>query len=191
MISNTLKGSVTNEEAKGAVVFLFVQDHLLLIQRSETMATHKGQLAFIGGHKDHRDQNIMDTAKREFKEETQRDIEDIEFMGILPAVATMRSKLITPVLAHVNVSPEKFIQQIQSNGEWDEAIIVNYQKLMDMNLWTHAKTYSNRKDYSILFRSLKNSDVVLSSQTEKEFFVLWGATARMIWDFHHEIWSKA
>lgn len=189
-ISTTLDGNVTNEEVKGAVVFLFVQDHLLLIQRSENMTTHKGQLAFIGGHREESDNDLIETAIREFKEETDRHIEDIEFMGILPPVATMQSKLITPVLAHTHETPHNFIEQIKSNGEWDEAIIVKYQSLMDMNFWTHAKTYSNRKDCSILFRSLKHNDVVLSSQNQKEHFVLWGATARMIWNFHHEIWSK-
>jgi len=181
---------VTNAGVQGAVVFLFVRDYLLLIQRSEQMNSHKGQLAFIGGHVDAGDTDVMATAKREFTEETHRKTDDIQFLGRLPAVKTMRSKDIVPILAYLDTEPTTFIDEIKSNGEWDEAILVNYQYLMDQDFWTHGKAYSKRDDYSILFRTLSVNKIITSAHNQRDFYVLWGATARMIWNFHHKFWSK-
>lgn len=189
-ISTTLDEGVTNIEVQGAVVFLFIRENLFLIQRSENMNSHKGQLAFVGGHVEERDKSIYDTALREFSEETHRHTNDLHLLGVLPAVNTMKSKLIAPVLAYLDYDPAVFMNEIRSNGEWDEAIIINYEYLMDLDFWTHAKAYSNRDDYSILFRTLSTNKIIASTGNQRDHFVLWGATAKMIWNFHHNFWSK-
>jgi len=190
-LSSTLDNQVTNfDGVQGAVVFLFVRDGLFLIKRSTRMKSHKAQVAFIGGHVDPIDKTIKDTAFREFEEETGVSHERLEYLGILPGVNTMRSKKIVPVLCYIDTDPNEFIKEVVSNGEWSEAMIVDYNHLMQLDYWSHGKSMTLDKNYNIMFRPMSNRYFISSIEESEKDRVLWGATARMIWDFHHKLWSK-
>jgi 8-oxo-dGTP pyrophosphatase MutT (NUDIX family) len=189
-ISTILETDVTNKDVSGAVTFLFVRDRLFLIKRSTKMRTHRAQIAFVGGHIEESDRDLKDTAFREFYEETNFESEHLEFFGYLPSVNTMRSKIITPVLCFLDEDPNAFIDRIQSNGEWSEAMLVNYHELMNIDLWSHGKSMTLNNSYNIMFRPMERNMLITTRSDENRDRVLWGATAKMIWDFHFNIWSK-
>ena len=46
------------------------QYHILFIKRTETVKEHKGQISFPGGTREEEDGTLLDTALREYAEET-------------------------------------------------------------------------------------------------------------------------
>ena len=58
---------------------------ILFVERSATLRTHAGQIAFPGGANDPGDVDLIATAIREAWEETGVDVAGIEPIGALPA----------------------------------------------------------------------------------------------------------
>lgn len=71
---------------------------LIFTQRTETVETHKGQIAFPGGVADAADENIVATAVRELEEETGIARWAVRTVGLLDDLATPTGFLITPVV---------------------------------------------------------------------------------------------
>ncbi len=94
----------------GAVVFLFVGEYVLFIKRSETMPSHRGQIAFVGGHRQG-NETPEETARREFEEETGLDASLIQIRGYLDIVKTSTRSKICPVVCEIDYGPEKFIKE--------------------------------------------------------------------------------
>ncbi len=78
-------------------------DHttMLLTQRTESMRTHSGQVAFPGGAVDPEDPSAEAAAMREADEEVGLKASHIETVGRLPEYLTVTGFRITPVLAIV------------------------------------------------------------------------------------------
>jgi 8-oxo-dGTP pyrophosphatase MutT (NUDIX family) len=168
----------------GAVNFLFVRDHILLIKRSESMQSHKGQLSFIGGHRKAQEVDPILTAKREFIEETGLTDHLLTVIGLTEPVFTSYNQLIFPVLSYVDLNPTQFLTSLRSNGEWDEALMFPYQQLRDHSLWTQGEgVMSSTEPSSILFYPLIPESYQAKSGQTKNSHLLWGATAKMIWKF--------
>lgn len=74
---------------------------LLLTQRTETVETHKGQIAFPGGMVDASDRDIVRTALRETCEEIGLPAASIEIIGQLDDMATPTGFVITPVVGAI------------------------------------------------------------------------------------------
>ena len=166
----------------GAVVFLFVRDFLLLIKRSEDMPSHRGQIAFVGGHKALGETPIQ-TAMREFEEETGFDSSVLELIGVLEPVRTASKSSIIPCVYYVDSDPELFIKSIKSNGEWSEAMLVPFKDLWDYERWTFAKSLrGDDKNLILFYPIMRNSYISTSGEAGKDH-LLWGATAKMIWNF--------
>jgi 8-oxo-dGTP pyrophosphatase MutT (NUDIX family) len=72
---------------------------VLLSVRTQTVETHKGQIAFPGGMSDQEDESAIITALRETEEEVGIPRSDIEVLGQLPELATGTGFLITPIVA--------------------------------------------------------------------------------------------
>jgi 8-oxo-dGTP pyrophosphatase MutT (NUDIX family) len=62
--------------------------HLLLIRRSESVSSHKGQIAFPGGRWEEQDPSFLETALRETREELGEQISPVKILGALPTVST-------------------------------------------------------------------------------------------------------
>jgi 8-oxo-dGTP pyrophosphatase MutT (NUDIX family) len=91
-----------------AVLILFASDSdnaadadLLLLQRSATMRSHAGQVAFPGGATDPEDMSSVATALREASEEVGIEPQTVEVLAELPAIYLPPSGfVVTPVLGY-------------------------------------------------------------------------------------------
>ena len=154
---------------------------MFLIKRAEGMPTHGGQIAFVGGHKKSHECDPFEVAFREFEEETQFNRECLNYLGHLPVVMTARLQPIIPVLAKLNISSEKFLSEIKSNGEWDDVIAYPWKELMKEENWEYAWRHGHEQS-AVMFHPIKSGSYLPMEQNVKSH-LLWGATAQMIWSF--------
>jgi 8-oxo-dGTP pyrophosphatase MutT (NUDIX family) len=78
--------------------------YMLFIKRSDTVATHQGQVAFPGGRSEPEDPDILTTALREAYEEVGLRPETVEVLGRLTTAATFTSNyLVTPFVGMIGV----------------------------------------------------------------------------------------
>lgn len=166
----------------GAVVFLFVREHILLIKRSETMPSHRGQIAFVGGHKIE-GETPWETARREFSEETSFDPGSLRFIGFLDVVRTSSRSRICPVVCSLDMDPQEFVKNIKSNGEWDEAMMVPFSGLLSRDSWTFARSVLPDSEHLIKFYPIMRGSYISNSGDNGKDHLLWGASAKMIWNF--------
>ncbi|GIH08980.1 coenzyme A pyrophosphatase [Rhizocola hellebori] len=99
-------GLETPQEGRPAgVLVLFGEDpktgpDMLVLQRSATMRTHAGQVAFPGGAAEPDDADISATALREAQEEVGLDPQSVTVLASLPQLwIPVSDFLVTPVLA--------------------------------------------------------------------------------------------
>lgn len=174
---------MTNDFVTGVVVFLFVRDKLLLIKRSESMATHKGEIAFIGGYKKSTE-SFKGAAMREFIEETSYQMQSYEFLGFLNPVYTLKTTLILPCLYYCFDDEQDFLTSIRSNGEWSDALLIDFKELMMHKYWVKAKIISNMQNSFMHFRPILKGTYLSSTEQSSNNYMLWGATARIIRSFY-------
>jgi 8-oxo-dGTP pyrophosphatase MutT (NUDIX family) len=107
-----------NSLRKAAVLIPLIQEngqwHLLFIHRTETVRTHKGQVAFPGGLVEAGDQSPEMTAARETCEEIGVSMKHIHFLGRMEDMPTSVTGFqITPVVGkiewpvRINLSPDE------------------------------------------------------------------------------------
>lgn len=146
------------------------------------MPTHAGQVAFVGGHKAQNDQSPIMTALRELEEETGIKGNSVETIGVINPVLTSKKQSILPVISYIDCDPIYFLENIKSNGEWDDAYLVPINYLKDKTKWSFGKAISLEDEYKIRFCPLVSLEIITKSGEAKKD-LLWGATARMIWNF--------
>ncbi|MBS9442220.1 CoA pyrophosphatase [Photorhabdus heterorhabditis] len=71
---------------------------LLLTQRSITLRSHAGQVAFPGGGVDPEDKSIIATALREAEEEVNIPHQKVQVLGKLPPLDSISGYLVTPIV---------------------------------------------------------------------------------------------
>jgi len=140
------------------------QYHILFIKRTETVKEHKGQISFPGGTREEEDGTLLDTALREYAEETGLRAEDVEVLGELDDEVTATSNYI--VSPFVAVIPRPYQFEV-SKEEVDEIIEVPIPALLDKTCL--------RRDTEIL-----DGKVVESYVYHYQGRVIWGATARIL-----------
>jgi 8-oxo-dGTP pyrophosphatase MutT (NUDIX family) len=98
--------SVSQSSASPAAVLvpLFVADdeiHVLFTKRTDTLPHHQGQIAFPGGRHDTAvDESLQETATREAHEEIGLDPRDVDVLGPLDDIHTVRTNfVISPFVA--------------------------------------------------------------------------------------------
>lgn len=167
----------------GAVTFLIVREYLLFIKRSHAMPSHRGQIAFVGGHKQD-SESPWETAKREFEEELSWNGEELTFLGLHRPVATANGSLIFPCICSLDEDPEFFIKNVKSNGEWDEAFLYPMEKLINRSGWSFAMGHRTLLEKrAILFHPIAANSYLPCVGSASQDYILWGATAKMIWNF--------
>lgn len=86
---------------------------LLLTLRTDTVETHKGQIAFPGGMVDETDRDRVHTAVREAEEELGIPPEAVETIGMLDDLSTPTGFTITPVVGLLNAVPPLRLSQAE------------------------------------------------------------------------------
>jgi 8-oxo-dGTP pyrophosphatase MutT (NUDIX family) len=170
----------------GVVILVVVEDSLVLVKRSAMVPSYRGQVAYIGGKKEHDETHPLQVARREFEEETHLAASSLEFLGMLPFVRTSSSQTVIPYVAFCHLSKENFLKEIKTNGEWEEVFLVDFKILCDSSRWTSALYETDgRMKRSLYFFSFLSSEIqrrnvhTLLDVSYHHPFVLWGASAKM------------
>ena len=180
-LSSITQGKYPVDKWDGAVVMLVVDGHFALIRRSYNMPTHKGQIGFMGGHRQSGEFEPYVTAQREFFEESGFDGSRIKCLGLVEPVYTVRMKLIIPVVAEFDGSKAEFLKNVRSNGEWENLVLVPIEHLETSEMWT--KCISKDRHAAVYFHPLLTSICTYYRKPKKVAYVLWGASAKMIVNF--------
>ena len=93
-----------------AVLVLFIPGshpeapvNLVFTKRSTKVRTHKGQVGFPGGRREHRDQSPIATALREAQEEIALNPDWVTILGSLPSVKSLELRPVLPIVACAQV----------------------------------------------------------------------------------------
>jgi 8-oxo-dGTP pyrophosphatase MutT (NUDIX family) len=142
------------------------EPHLLLTLRTETVASHKGQISFPGGTRENGDRNLLATALRETFEEVGIKPEDVEVLGELDDLLAVTDFVVTPF---VGVFPYPYDFRV-SHDEIAELIEIPLSFFMDpRNRRAEERMYRGRK-VTVYFYDYGK-------------YTVWGVTARIIKGF--------
>lgn len=153
---------------RSAVLILFypVEDevYFALIVRAAYDGIHAGEVAFPGGKYEQTDENLINTALREAKEEVGIRPDQVKILGTLTETYIAPSNfLVQPVIGYIASQPN-FI----ANGREVEAIL-------EIRLSYFCNPGSVRFSEILI-----PGDVVSTPHYELEGHKIWGATAKMI-----------
>lgn len=114
---------------------------LILTRRTDSVETHKGQIAFPGGIVDAGDRDMVHTALRETEEELGIPPSAVETIGMLDDLSTPTGFSITPVVGVLRVMPP----MRPNPGEVAEAFTVPLDFFADpANAHKESRTFDGR-----------------------------------------------
>jgi 8-oxo-dGTP pyrophosphatase MutT (NUDIX family) len=151
-----------NKKSSAVLVILYIrnhQPHVLLIQRSEQLRLHAGQISFPGGFYETDDASLLDTALRETREELDLDIPASQVIGLLPQVQTLTGFIISPFITILDQLPPYRKNQ-------DEV-----QKVLEIPLLPLLSTHHREMGYP------QKKQMVAYWHLEHR---IWGATAKVL-----------
>ncbi len=157
----------------GVLVPLLMRErelHVLLTQRTEEVAHHKGQVSFPGGMKEENDANIQETALREAEEEIGVHRRDVEILGILDDFCTPSGFCITPVVCFLPQIPSFILNRTEVSS------------IFDLQISFFLDPHHERVEKRI--RSGMPADVYFYHYGNYE---IWGATANILRTFLHAL----
>lgn len=160
----------------GAVNFLIVEDKVVFIKRSEMMPTHKGQIAFFGGHKHEDDFTPINTAFREFEEESGVSADSLIFLGLLHPIRTSFKHSIIPVLSRLELTVLEFTSRVKTNGEWTDMYLIGIDELTKLERWCFGNYHSADGHITPIVFFPFQDDVTEHSN------LLWGATGKIVFN---------
>lgn len=146
---------------------------LLLTQRTHTLPTHAGQIAFPGGKVEPHDESPVAAALRESVEEIGLDPAFVEPLGFLDGYRTGTGFTVAPVVALIRPG----FELTPDPGEVAEAFEVPLAFLMDeANHQKHAREWKGRERHYY-------------AMPYGERYI-WGATAGMIKNLHQRLFAR-
>lgn len=149
------------------------QYYVILIQRTERVKEHKGQISFPGGAYEEKDGTLWQTALRESAEEIGLAVESVALLGELDDfVTTTSGYIITPFVAAIPWPSSLRVD------EWETAEIVEVplSALLDKNFCRQETEIIDGQSVTAYFYHYQGR-------------VIWGATARILNQFLG-IWSQ-
>jgi len=159
---------IDNYRASAVMVLLYPDDNnetvILLIERPVYDGHHSGQIAFPGGKAEPHETDLMETALREFFEETGSS-HTPEVIGKLSPVYIPVSKfMVQPYVAYLSQRPEfnPSKEEVQQLIEWSVKELLNPNTVKE----TEVEASSGSR-FSTPYFDVNNK-------------VLWGATAMML-----------
>ncbi len=139
------------------------QTQLVLLQRTQEVERHKGQVSFPGGVQDPADRDAAATALREAEEEVGLSPQSVEVLGLLDDTFTSTGFHITPVVAEVrgpvNLTPNP--------GEVERVLLVPLQFFRSREHHRSERHLYQGREVELHFFDYSGT-------------VIWGATARII-----------
>lgn len=152
------------ESSKSSAVLVVLytrhhQPHVLLIQRSEELRLHAGQISFPGGTFEEPDGTLLATALRETREELDLDIKESQVQALLPTVQTLTGYVISPFITILDKLPPY-------HGNPDEV-----QKVLEIPLLPLLSTHHPEMGYP------PQKQMVAYWHLEHR---VWGATAKVL-----------
>ena len=177
-IKNSLTSEISpilskNEKTKLSSVLIIIFESspkILMIKKPITMNYHGGEIAFPGGKISKEDDDLLDTAIRETKEETGITIFRKQIIGQLKPVTTLNSGF--TILPFICIIDE--INELTPNSEVEE--------FLEIPLAPFLQTLANDSDPK--HNSIQEM-YVLTFNDE----IIWGASARMIKQITEKITS--
>ena len=109
--------------------------HLLFIQRTERVRSHKGQISFPGGAYETADRTVLNTALREDSEEIGLAPEDVDILGELDDAPTATSNFIISPFVGLIPYPYHFTPD---KWETEEILEVPLSVLQDKNNYSET-----------------------------------------------------
>ena len=150
-----------NELASVLIIIYGKEPTILMTEKAQTLKVHAGEIAFPGGKWCEKDQDLLETAIRETKEELCLEVSKEQVIGQLDSVITLNSKYkITPFISFLENIPS-----LKANSEVESILhipLISFLSTMaDDNLPEH--------------QSIKEMHVFTF-----EKYNIWGASARML-----------
>lgn len=141
------------------------QLQVLFTHRTNAVRTHKDQVSLPGGMQEETDQDLIQTAIRETKEETGITILREEVIGLLPPVESIYDFQIHPFIGFKKVIVETAINP----KEVEKVFYIPLDWILDRNNWELKKYLSSDK---------KERMVIFFKPFDHE--VVWGITAQIL-----------
>lgn len=153
------------------LLMLFEKDgetHLVLTRRTDTVATHKGQISLPGGVRELFDESLLRTALRETEEELGITPDQVEIVGEMEDVHTATSNfLVKPYIARLAAIPTYRPDSL----EVAEVIEVPVSALRRPDIFREeTRTLPEDPNHKVYFYQYGE-------------YVIWGATARILMQF--------
>ena len=153
-----------SKNQKLAAVLIIIYDNppkILMTKKPSTMAQHGGEISFPGGKFINSDNNLLETALRETKEETGLDISKNDIIGQLEQVSTLNSGF--TILPFVCILDS--ITNLVANSE--------VESFLQIPLISFLDTIENDMDP-------EHNSIQEMYQFTFEKNLIWGASARML-----------
>ena len=143
------------------IVIYGSRPNVLMTKKSQILKIHAGEIAFPGGKYEQEDNDLLETALREAREEVNLSILNDHIVGQLEPVTTLNSKFtIYPFIAVVRRLP-----RLKDNLEVETILSIPLFPLLDtMSHDTNPAHQSIQEMYTFTF----------------EDHLIWGASARML-----------
>ena len=138
---------------------------VVLIRRARHLRSHSWEVAFPGGRQEPDDATLLDTAKRETREEISLDTETVEVIGQIDRYVTVGSR--SMVHPYVGILPGPPTGLVPDPAEVEHILLVSTAELLSDETWREEIWPINGTDRAITFFELHGDTV-------------WGATAAML-----------
>ena len=159
----------TGQEPRSAVLVVLYPDGddiaVVLIRRARHLRSHSWEVAFPGGRQEPDDADLLDTAKRETREEISLDTDNIEIIGQIDRYVTVGSR--SMVHPYVGILPAPPVGLVPDPAEVERILTVSTSELLSDEVWREEIWSINGTDRAITFFELYGDTV-------------WGATAAML-----------
>lgn len=164
LLSTDIEPHLESTNTKHAAVLIVIYGEelkIIMTKKPLTMQQHAGEISFPGGKIDSEDQDLLETAIRETREEIGLNIFRESIVGQLSPVQTRNSGFtIIPFIAVLNE-----IESLQPNSEVDEILHIPIFQLLE------TLKEDDNPEHRSLFEAY---------QLTFENKLIWGASARML-----------
>ena len=154
----------------GVMLLLFPNGNEIatsLIQRQVYDGVHSGQISLPGGKHETQDEDLVQTALRETKEEISLEEDNVKILGKLsPLYIPVSNYMVQPVIGSLSYKPN-LIPDIR---EVENIYIVNLKDLSDPSCIKNEIFIENDKEFYAPFYKINNIHI-------------WGATAMILSEF--------